>query len=254
VSKESNLTQLAHDRLRADLLACRLKPGERLIINQLCQYLDVSLGAVREALSRLSSEGLVIAEPQRGFRVAPISAEDLKDLTAVRLEIELLCLKDSIANGDIQWEAGLVAAQHLLARTPTKALDDPCLLSEAYATAHRRFHEALVAACKSFWLLKLRALLYDQSERYRRLSIPLADHERELNSEHKAIMEAALERDVPRAASLLSTHLERTSQILLHTAIAQRAAPDKKDSGKKGREKRDSDQDAARSLPPNSSI
>src|SRR6201999_1825607 len=85
VSKESNLTQLAHDRLRADLLACRLKPGERLIINQLCQYLDVSLGAVREALSRLSSEGLVIAEPQRGFRVAPISAEDLKDLTAARL-------------------------------------------------------------------------------------------------------------------------------------------------------------------------
>jgi DNA-binding GntR family transcriptional regulator len=224
VSKDSSLTEFAHDRLRADVLACRLKPGERLVINQLCQQLSVSLGAVREALSRLTSEGLVIAEPQRGFRVAPISAEDLKDLTAVRLEIELLCLKDSIANGDIRWEAGLVAANHLLARTPQKSADDSRLLNEAYATGHRSFHEALVAGCKSPWLLRLRALLYDQSERYRRLSVPLDERERDVNTEHKAIADAALARDVPRAAGLLTAHLERTSQILLHRTISQRPA------------------------------
>ena len=223
MSKDSSLTQFAHDRLRADLLACRLKPGERLVINQLCQKLNVSLGAVREALSRLTSEGLVIAEPQRGFRVAPISAEDLKDLTAVRLEIELLCLKDSMAHGDVRWEAGLVAANHMLAHTPERTSGDFRLLNEAYAVAHRSFHEALVAGCKSPWLLKLRTLLYDQSERYRRLSVPLAERERDVNSEHRAITDAALARDVPRAASLLTTHLERTSQILLHTAIAQHA-------------------------------
>jgi DNA-binding GntR family transcriptional regulator len=226
VSKDSSLTQFVHDRLRADVLACRLKPGERLVINQLCQQLNVSLGAVREALSRLTSEGLVIAEPQRGFRVAPISAEDLKDLTAVRLEIELLCLKDSIAHGDVHWEASLVAAHHLLSRTPERTTGDFRLLSEAYATAHRSFHEALVAGCKSPWLLRLRALLYDQSERYRRLSLPLAERERDVNSEHKAIADAVLARDVPRAAALLTAHLERTSQILLHTAISQRAASD----------------------------
>lgn len=222
MSKDSSLTQFVHDRLRTDVLACRLKPGERLVINQLCQELDVSLGAVREALSRLTSEGLVIAEPQRGFRVAPISAADLQDLTNVRVEIELLCLKDSIAKGDIHWEARLVAAQHLLARTPEKASGDFRLLSEGYASAHRGFHEALVSGCKSPWLLRLRALLYDQSERYRRLSLPLA--ERDVNSEHRAIADAALARDVPRAAALLTAHLERTSQILLHTAISQRAA------------------------------
>jgi DNA-binding GntR family transcriptional regulator len=230
VSKDSSLTQFAHDRLRADLLACRLKPGERLVINQLCQKLNVSLGAVREALSRLTSEGLVIAEPQRGFRAAPISADDLKDLTAVRIEIELLCLKDSIANGDVRWEAQLVAANHLLAHTPARTSGDFRLLNEAYAVAHRSFHEALVAGCKSPWLLRLRALLYDQSERYRRLSLPLAERERDVNSEHRAITEAALARDVPRAASLLTAHLERTSQILLHTAIAQHAADEEDDA------------------------
>jgi DNA-binding GntR family transcriptional regulator len=221
VTKDSSLTQLAHDRLRADVLACRLKPGERLVMSQLCDKLQVSLGAVREALSRLTSEGLVIAEPQRGFRVAPISAEDLRDLTAVRLEIELLCLKDSLAHGDVAWEAGLVSAHHTLSRTPQRTSGDERLLSESYATAHRNFHESLVAACKSPWLLKLRALLYDQSERYRRLSIPLAERERDVNGEHKAILDAALARDVARAAALFTVHLERTSQILLHTAIAQ---------------------------------
>jgi DNA-binding GntR family transcriptional regulator len=224
VTKDSSLTQRAYDRLRADLLACRLNPGDRLVINQLCQQLDVSLGAVREALSRLASEGLVIAEPQRGFRVAPISAEDLKDLTAVRLEIELLCLRDAIAHGDVRWEAGLVAAHHLLAHTPDRASGDPRLLAEGYAAAHRSFHEALVAACTSPWLLKLRTLLYDQSERYRRLSVPLADRERDTNSEHKAIMEAALARDSARASSLLTAHFERTTQILLHTSVALHGA------------------------------
>lgn len=236
VVKDSSLTQVAHDRLRADLLACRLKPGERLVINELCRSLDVSLGAVREALSRLTSEGLVIAEPQRGFRVTPISPEDLRDLTAVRLEIELLCLKDSMAHGDVRWEAGLVAAEHLLARTPEKASSDPRLLTEAYAVAHRSFHEALVAACKSRWLLKLRSLLYDQSERYRRLSIPLAVTERDTNSEHKAIMNAALARDYARTASALTAHLERTMQILLHTSIGRPAGTETrtaKSSGKK---------------------
>src|SRR5438132_9546483 len=91
-----NLTQAAYEGLRADLLACRIPPGSRLKIQELCTRLSVSLGAIREALSRLTSEGLVVAEPQRGFRAAPISAEDLSDLTRTRIKIESLCLRRAI--------------------------------------------------------------------------------------------------------------------------------------------------------------
>src|SRR5882757_7754439 len=91
-----NMTQGAYEALRADLLACRIAPGSRLKIQDLCRQHAVSLGAIREALSRLTSEGLVVAEPQRGFRVAPISAEELKDLYLARIELEGLCLKRSI--------------------------------------------------------------------------------------------------------------------------------------------------------------
>lgn len=211
----SSLTQDAYERLRADLLACRLQPGARLKIGELCQTLSVSLSAVREALSRLTSEGLVVAEPQRGFRVAPISAEELRDLTQVRAQIEGMCLDRAIAVGDVGWESRLVAAFHRLSRTPEREPEDPQRMNEAWSAAHAAYHEALVGACDSPWLLRLRGMLYAQSERYRRLSVPLAEVARDLNREHQEIMEAALARDAGRAKALMTRHLELTTRVLL---------------------------------------
>lgn len=211
----SSLTQDVYERLRADLLACRLQPGARLKIGELCRTLSVSLSAVREALSRLTSEGLVVAEPQRGFRVAPISAEELCDLTTVRAQIEGMCLERAIAVGDVAWESQLVAAFHRLSRTPEREPADPERMNEAWSAAHAAYHEALVAACDSPWLLRLRAILYAQSERYRRLSVPLARLARDLNREHQDIMKAALGRDAGRARVLMTQHLELTTRALL---------------------------------------
>lgn len=221
----SSLTQDAYERLRADLLSCRLRPGARLKIGELCQALSVSLGAVREALSRLTSEGLVVAEPQRGFRVAPISAEELRDLTGVRVQIEGMCLEHAIAAGDVGWEAQLVAAFHRLSRTPEREPEDPQRMNEAWSAAHAAYHEALVGACDSPWLLRLRGILYAQSERYRRLSVPLAEVARDLNREHQDIMDAALARDAGRAKALMAQHLELTSRVLLEQPSLADASP-----------------------------
>src|SRR2546427_11482141 len=91
-----SLTVSTYRRLRADVLTGRLRPSEKLKVHELAQLLEVSPGVVREALSRLASERLVIATPQRGFRVAPISAEDVHDLTEARIEIEMACLRRSM--------------------------------------------------------------------------------------------------------------------------------------------------------------
>ena len=199
MAQKFSLTQDAYQRLRADLLSCRLKPGERLRINDLCKQLSVSLGAVREALSRLTSEGLVSAEPQLGFTVAPISAVDLKDLTVVRTEIEGLCLRQSIANGDLAWESRIVAAYHRLSRTPHYAPDDPKRLNESYASAHAEFHQELVSACRSIWLHRMRNILFAQAARYVALSVPLARKERDRNKEHRELMDAVIGRDGAQA-------------------------------------------------------
>ena len=221
----SSLTQDVYERLRADLLACRLQPGARLKIGDLCQTLSVSLSAVREALSRLTSEGLVVAEPQRGFRAAPISADELRDLTEVRIQIEGMCLERAIAAGDVSWESQLVAAFHRLSRTPEREPGDLARMNEAWSAAHAAYHEALVGACDSPWLLRLRGLLYAQSERYRRLSVPLAEVARDLDREHRDIMEAALARDARRAKALMAAHLELTARVLLEQSWPADAPP-----------------------------
>lgn len=214
-----NLTQGAYEGLRADLLACRITPGSRLKIQELCARFSVSLGAVREALSRLTSEGLVISEPQRGFRAAPISIADLKDLTMVRIEVEALCLKRAIEFGTVDWEARLVAAFHRLSRTPERVARDPVRSADEWADAHASFHAALVEAADSPWLLRLHAQLYAQSERYRRLSVPLSNETRDVGQEHREILDAALRRDASTAVTLLSRHLDATTGILLEADI-----------------------------------
>lgn len=218
----SSLTQAIYERLRAEVLSCRLRPGQKVVIGDLCKVHEVSLGAVREALSRLTSEGLVIAEPQRGFRVAPVSEGDLRQLTEARLDVEGLCLRRAIATGTIAWEARLVAAFHELSRTPERVSDDPDRLSEAWAQAHARYHQALVDGCDNAWLLKLRAILYAQSERYRRLSVPLGRDGRDLDREHGEMVDAMLARDADRACALLDRHLSATTLILLDSGTVQR--------------------------------
>src|SRR5271166_5479048 len=189
------------DTLQADILACRLIPGSKLRINEIADSSDVSLGAVREALSRLGAEGLVIAESQRGYRVSPLSIEDLRDLTEARVEIERIGLSRSIARGDLEWETNLVAAWHRLSKIPQPLLpEDPNV--DRWAGAHAEFHLALIAACGSNKLLQIRSQLYQQSERYRRYS-GIVDRDRNVFAEHQAIFDAAIARDTAAAAEAI---------------------------------------------------
>lgn len=201
--------------LRADILACRLRPGVKLQINLIAEERSISLSGVREALSRLSAEGLVVAEPQRGFRVAPVSREDLADLTRTRIDIEALCLTRSIEQGGVDWETEVVGAVHRLSRTPYWAAGNDRRLSDEWALAHHAFHEALVSANGSLHLSRFRSSLYQQSERYRRLSVPVFPETRDVESEHRAIADAALQHQAKHACELIREHLLLTMRIVV---------------------------------------
>lgn len=210
------MTQIAYERLRADTLSCRYKPGEQLKTKDLCESLHVSLGAVREALSRLTAEGLVVAEPQKGFRIAPVSIEELRDLTRTRIQIETMCLERAISLGDLNWESEILAAYHTLSRTPERIETDGRVhLNDNWSAVHTQFHHKLIAACDSPWSLRIRHQLYQQTERYRQISVPFQVVTRNTNQEHFDLMNAAIARNVPRAAQLLAQHMEITMNIVI---------------------------------------
>ncbi len=207
------------DRLQIEIVACRLKPGEKIRINEIAARLEVSGGAVREALSRLSAEGMVLSEAQKGYTVAPVSEAELVDLTKTRVSVEQLCLRAAVESGGVEWESGIVAAYHRLHSLHVGKASEPGVVDEGWASAHGAFHLALVAACASPSLLRIRGALYAQSERYRRLSYPYRTGERDADAEHKALVEATMDRNADHCCGLISHHIWRTTRILLVSPI-----------------------------------
>jgi GntR family carbon starvation induced transcriptional regulator len=208
-----SLTTQAFERLRADILRGQLRPAERLRIQALSERYGIGATAIREALSRLVTDGFVESEDQRGFCVAPVSREDLMDLTHTRIELECIALRGAIEHGGIDWESALMSAFHRLSRTPPPATPE---LHAPWAAAHHQFHDALVAGCASPWNLRLCRLLYDQSERYRNLAERYTSRQnRDPVKEHRALMEAAMARDADKASKLLGEHFWETTEIIL---------------------------------------
>ena len=209
------LASQAHDLLRRDILSGTLTPGQRLRTKDLQARYGLGLSPLRESLQRLSAEGIVVNDAQRGFAVAPVSVAELRDLTVARTALESTMLPMAMQLGSADWEGDIVAAFHRLSRTPLP--HDPAAMADAslWELRHRSFHHALVAGCGSPWLLRLHGQLVDQSERYRKIRIlhhlESQAQVRDVNAEHQAVMEAVLRRDATQAVALMTQHLVATS-------------------------------------------
>ncbi|GLV23903.1 GntR family transcriptional regulator [Sphingobium sp. TomTYG45] len=205
-----SLTEATYHRTRAYILSAQAKPDDKLKVADLAAMMEASPSVVREALSRLVSEGLVVAEPQRGFRVAPLELSDVRYLFDARIQIECACLSGAIRNADLTWESKLVAALHELTRTPEERGVQGDSVSTHWAAAHANFHQALVSTCPNPWYLKIRANLYLHSERFLALAMVSRPADRDLRAEHTEIAEAAIARDESAAQALMTLHLNRT--------------------------------------------
>jgi DNA-binding GntR family transcriptional regulator len=204
-------------RLHADIVTCRLKPGEPLRFEPLKDAYGASFTTLREALTALTADGLVISEGQRGFHVAPVSRADLIDLTEARVLIERKLMEMAIAKGGDEWEVAATAALHRMALAEQRLGPKYALVVE-WKLLHRQFHEALVMASASPILLGIRASLFARAERYRSLSALHRRIKRDKAGEHKAILDAALARKTDKALSLIDTHIRHTAEAVLDCA------------------------------------
>ena len=206
------LVEQAFQRLRHDVLVGTLASGFKLKVEELQAAYGYSSSPLREALSRLSQEGLVRADERRGFRVAPLSPEDMRDITRMRLNLDVQALRDSIQLGSDAWEASIVSAFYRLEKVESRLPEGPVILDEEWSALHRDFHAALLAACPSPRQLAWSASLFDQAERYRRFSARFRKSARRKSNEHKKLMEATLKRDAETAAALLAEHILGTQR------------------------------------------
>lgn len=205
--------------LRADILGGRLAPGQRLKFPELSQRYQTSVGAAREALVRLAADGLVHTRAHHGYLVRPLSHQDLAELAQARVEIESLVLGLSILEGDVHWESQALAAHHVLERTAFRSPDDPDHPGDEWSAAHAAFHVALLAGCRNERLLGVARSLRQEAELYLQWSVSFGNEpDRDLDTEHREILEAAIARDTDRARALLRDHIAHTAQLLISVA------------------------------------
>jgi DNA-binding GntR family transcriptional regulator len=190
--RSRTLTTDLFEQLRSDILHNRLDPGSRLRFRDLRERYQSGLSPLREALMRLAAEGLVILEDHKGFRVAPVSREEMIDIANTLLELEAIAIRMAkmfAADGtlDPEWEARNVA-----------------------------FHEALYAACGSPSLKLVCHVLYERHSRYRRLRTKkVGKPDRDVSKEHEALMQATIRRDAGTAVALLRKHRSATLDDVL---------------------------------------
>lgn len=212
------LTSRACLRLRSDIIEGRLKPGAKLKIEELRDLYDVGASPIREALSLLSSEGLVERIEQRGFRVAEVSRDEFVDILKVRCWLEERALREAIARGDTQWEESLVLAGFRLSKQPrSKGPDGKFVANDDWETRHKDFHMALISACGSPTLFSYCDQLYDKNIRYRHLAGPVSYPNRDTVKEHDEILQATLDRNADRAVECLIAHYSKTGDFVTET-------------------------------------
>jgi DNA-binding GntR family transcriptional regulator len=220
-SMADTLDQPAHtlarrvaDLLRRDILEATLAPGSRLGMEDLRTRYGAGASPLREALSQLAAEGLVLRVDQRGFRVAAADVEELRDLVETRCLAETAALRESVSRGDTAWEERLLVAHHRMSQAARSAEPGRFVPNPLWEDHHRAFHMALIEACGARALIGFCAELHDRAMRFRRLSNTVAWPQRDAAAEHAAILDAALGRRGDDAAMLLSAHYRRTGAFV----------------------------------------
>ena len=181
-------------------------------MDSLQQDSGFSSSPLREALNRLAVEGLVQIDENRGFRCAPMSLADFEDITSLRLIVEPAAFADSIRSVSDEWEGRIVAAFHRLKRSQERMPPPKYFFDDDWTARHKDFHMAFYSACSSRRLYTLCWNLFDQAERYRRISAKNRKKYRDTTGEHRQLMEAALARDIDLSTNLMRKHITKTSE------------------------------------------
>lgn len=208
----------AYRNIREDIIFGQLRPSEKLRLEPLRKRYNVSVTTLREILNRLTSDGLVVAEGQKGFEVASVSDANLWEVAELRLLVEAHAIARSFDKGDLEWESQVVAAHHKLRRLEDRMISGDISAREDWKRADWGFHRALITGCGSKTLMDLHGQLFDKYLRYQILT--LAFRGKPGAVEHAELLEAAFARDVKRAKEILSIHILGGVEFIIKTRKA----------------------------------
>lgn len=208
-----SLGELMLLRLRADILSTDLAPGAKLALHHLARQYGVGITPLRDALGQLAGDGLVVMESQKGFRVAPVSREDLRDVCDVRLRVELMALDLAFDRADATWDRRMATAHAAFIHVKARVGEDTPITAE-WEEAHRELHMTLLSACASPTLMRICRQIHDRIHRYRRIALPTKSYMGGISDDHFEISQAAYRRDRTGCKALLERHIVESNRLI----------------------------------------
>lgn len=200
-------------QVRQDIIAGILPPGAKIKLEQAKERYSISVSSLRETLSRLTTENLVIAEGQRGFEVSPASRQELMELADLRIVLETHAMDLSFASGDLEWEGRIVAAHHRLAAAERRLLSGDDSRTIDWVRHDWEFHQAIVSACNSATLMANLSSVFDRFLRYHLLARSFRGDA--VVDDHKLLLELALRKDSEGAKDVLRRHVQSGMEHIL---------------------------------------
>ncbi len=202
------LETIVRERVRDDVLSGILPPNSRLRIRTLSIRYGAGASPIREALSRLVPEGLITIDRNRGFRVTPLSIEELREITEMRQILEVEAFRRSIALGDDEWEGHIVSAFHQLVKCIDHPLDGQAEQRLRWEERHHAYHRSLVDACGNSKLLHAIDRIYQNLARYRSV-LQINDLEPGVMRKiHEELFEYAIARNAKAGSEALRGHFD----------------------------------------------
>jgi len=193
-------------QVRQDIIAGRLAPGAKIKLEQAKERYSISVSSLREILSRLTTENLVVAEGQRGFEVAPASRKELEELADLRSILETHAIGLSFEAGNLEWEGRIVAAHHRLGTAEKMLLAGDMSQTIDWVRYDWEFHQAIVSACDSLTLMTALSSVFDRFLRYHMLARSFRGQA--VVDDHKLLFQLALKRDVEGAQAVVRRHIK----------------------------------------------
>jgi len=213
VKQEEKITRASsvYDVIRRDIMNGNIRPGEKLMFDALRERYDIGISPLREALNRLDAERWVVREDRKGFRAAPTSEAELRQIVESRILAESAAISAGIARNDTFSEEQVVLAYHRLSKV--SRLRDG-LRSHLWERLHKEFHIYLAATAGLEPVTAFCSHLFDRAERYRILYASEYP-ERNERQEHAEILQAFVEGDSNRTRDLLAAHYQVTLELIV---------------------------------------
>ncbi|SAK82786.1 GntR family transcriptional regulator [Caballeronia hypogeia] len=197
--------ELVTTAIRQRILSGDLAPGEVLRQEALADELGVSRVPIREAITRLTGEGLLTKVPHKGAYVAELSIEEVQETFEIRLRLEPWLFSQAIPH--------ITDAEIAKAAKLVEEMDQT--ESGMWGQLNWRLHETLYLPARRDITLQMLRVLHDRSDRYFRFQVVQVPIREQSHDEHMSLIDACRKRDAKLGAKLLEHHVKTAAQQII---------------------------------------